>query len=174
MNLKSIIPVIPDWPKPDVNFLDITAVFESPAAFTYCSNWLVDIAKLHNATSLVAVESRGFPFAAVAANILNIPLVLARKPNKLPGATYTEFYNTEYSTDSIQIKCASAVGTTPLIVDDLLATGGTMLAVSNLLVKNFNIDKVAGAVIINLEFLSGQQILNNNNVTVYSLETYNE
>lgn len=174
MNLKSIIPVIANWPRPGVNFLDITAVLENPAAFAYCVDWLTDTARQHQATSLVAVESRGFPFAAAAAKILNIPLVLARKPNKLPGAVFAQSYRTEYSTDTIEIKQSSPVGTRPLIVDDLLATGGTMAAVSDLLNTNFGVVHVAGAVIVDLKFLAGHQLLNNRNIEVFALETYHE
>lgn len=174
MNLKSLIPVIANWPKPGVNFLDITAVLENPAAFAYCVDWLIDTAQQHQATSLVAVESRGFPFAAATAKILNIPLVLARKPNKLPGAVFAQSYCTEYSTDTIEIKQSSPVGLRPLIVDDLLATGGTMAAVADLISTNFDATCVAGAVVVDLEFLNGRDLLNNRNIVIFALETYCE
>ena len=174
MNLKSLIPVIANWPQPGVNFLDITAVFENPAAFAHCVDWLANTASRHQATSLVAVESRGFPFAAAAAKILNIPLVLARKPNKLPGAVFSQSYCTEYSIDTIEMKQSSPVGARPLIVDDLLATGGTMAAVAELIGKNFAATCIAGAVVVDLEFLNGRKLLTNHNIVIFALETYCE
>ena len=172
MNLKSIIPVVPNWPKPGVNFLDITPILENSDAFAYCTNQIVKHIHSVNATSIVAVESRGFPFAAAAAHVSRLPMVLARKPNKLPGAVYQQSYNTEYSTDTIEIKQTALVGPRPIIIDDLLATGGTIVAVTKLLRKNFTIDQVTAAVVINLKFLPGHDVLATNSIKLFSLEEY--
>ena len=172
MNLKSIIPVVPNWPKPGVNFLDITPVLETPAAFAYCVEWLIQCAQATNATSLVAMESRGFPFAAAVAYAANLPLILARKPDKLPRPVYQKTYDTEYSTDSVEIKLSAPVGTRPLVVDDLLATGGTIQAVSELLTHNFAVEQVSAAVIVNLKFLPGESQLKQNSIQLFSLEDY--
>jgi adenine phosphoribosyltransferase len=170
MNLKNIITETADWPRPGINFLDITPILENPRVFDYCVDQFIMVAK--SATSIVAVESRGFPLGAVMANRLAIPLILVRKPNKLPRPVYAESYVTEYSTDTLEIKQTSNVGTHPLIVDDLLATGGTVNAVVTLLKKNFDPVSITCGVIINLGFLPGEQLLQNSQVEVMSLVTY--
>jgi adenine phosphoribosyltransferase len=172
MNLKLIIPTMPNWPKLGVNFLDITPVLENPSAFAYCTEWLIKCAQSTGATSLVAMESRGFPFASAVAYATNLPLVLARKSGKLPGPVYQKNYSTAYSTDSIEIKMSSPIGSRPLVVDDLLATGGTIQAVSDLLACNFDVDQVAAAVIVNLKFLPGESVLDQNSIKLFSLEDY--
>ena len=128
MNIQSIIPVVPNWPRPGVNFLDITALLENPEALTYCTEYLVKHINLVQATSIVAVESRGFPFAGVVCHLTGLPLIMARKKNKLPGTCYSTTYQTEYSQDSIEIQTRAQPGIHPLILDDLLATGGTVIA----------------------------------------------
>ena len=170
MNLKSIITETPDWPTAGVNFLDITPILENPAVFDYCIDQFVGVAK--TATSIVAVESRGFPLGAVIANRLSIPLILVRKPNKLPRPVYTESYTTEYSTDTLEIRQSADIGSHPMIIDDLLATGGTVRAVVTLLKKNFDPTQITCGVIINLSFLPGEQLLKDLQVNLTSLETY--
>jgi len=170
MNLKNIITETANWPTEGINFLDITPILENPAVFDYCVDQFIALAK--SATSIVAVESRGFPLGAVLANRLSIPLVLVRKPNKLPRPVYSESYVTEYSTDTLEIKQSSNIGTHPLIIDDLLATGGTVNAVVTLLKKNFNPVQVSCGVIVNLSFLPGEQLLRDLQVEVMSLATY--
>jgi adenine phosphoribosyltransferase len=170
MNLKSIITETPNWPTTGVNFLDITPILENPSVFDWCIDQLVASAK--TATSIVAVESRGFPIGAVVANKLSIPLILVRKPGKLPGAVYAESYATEYSTDAVEIKQSANVGTHPMIIDDLLATGGTVRAVVTLLKKNFNPIQVSCGVLINLSFLPGEQLLRDLQIDLTSLEIY--
>jgi adenine phosphoribosyltransferase len=172
MNLKLIIPTIPNWPRPGVDFLDITPVLETPSAFAHCVEWLVGCAQKTNATSLVAMESRGFPFAAAVAHATNLPLILARKPGKLPGPVYAKNYTTEYSTDSVEIKISAPVGARPLVIDDLLATGGTIQAVSELLSCDFRVEQVSAAVIVNLKFLPGESVLKQNSIQLFSLEDY--
>jgi adenine phosphoribosyltransferase len=172
MNLKQFITSVPNWPKPGVNFLDITPLLENPAAFDYCTEWLVDQIRNTGATSVVAVESRGFIFGSAAARLAQVPLVLVRKAGKLPGDVYNVTYDTEYSTDTLEIKTTANPGTDPLVIDDLLATGGTFIAVNNLLRQNFNVSTVSAASIINLAFLPGAVNLTNNNIAYVSLETY--
>lgn len=159
MNLREYIPVVPDWPRPGVNFLDITGVLEQPRAFAHCANWLSSQIRQFDATSIVAVESRGFPLAAVAAKALDLPLILARKKDKLPGPVWTQDYDTEYSRDSVSIKQSSPVGARPYIVDDILATGGTAEAVATLINSHWAVEQVACGVTIALDFLPGYKLL---------------
>jgi adenine phosphoribosyltransferase len=172
MDLKQYISVVPDWPKPGVNFLDISGLLADPLAFAYCAGQLAQVIRDLDATSLVAVESRGFLFAAAVAQRLSIPVVLARKKGKSPGACYSHTYATEYSTDTIELQQDAKIGLRPVIVDDLLATGGTILAVNQLIRQSFLVDSVAAAVVINLSFLPGQTELAEHFVDLHYLIQY--
>jgi adenine phosphoribosyltransferase len=110
--------------------------------------------------------------AAVSAKALGLPLVLARKKDKLPGAVFTKTYDTEYSQDSISIKQSSNIGSRPYIVDDILATGGTALAAADLIRTNWNIDECACGIIISLEFLPGRQQLVDHRIHLDTLLNY--
>jgi len=170
MNLKEHLPVWPDWPKPGVNFIDICGIATKPNVFKYVNESLCQFASSHQSTSIVAIESRGFIFGSVVANYLNLPLVLVRKPNKLPGPIETIQYETEYSFDELSIQKDSPVGDRPYIIDDLLATGGTLLATSKLINKK---DTRCG-VIVNLSFLSGVEKLKQNNIECDFIVDYDD
>jgi adenine phosphoribosyltransferase len=172
MNLKDYIPVVPNWPKPGVNFLDITGLLNEPKAFNAVCQWLSIQARAVNATSIVAVESRGFLFAGSLARSHELPLVLVRKPNKLPGDVRTVTYNTEYSTDSLSIKSNAPVGSRPFIIDDLLATGGTILATAKLLRDNFDVEVVNAVAVIGLDFLPGHNRLIQDKIDIHTLINY--
>jgi len=172
MNLREHIPTVEDWPKPGVRFLDITGILHNPAAFAYCCSIMTRHARAYGASSIVAVESRGFVFGSVIANRLDVPLILARKSGKLPGAVYEITYDTEYSTDTLAIQQHAPVGLTPFVMDDVLATGGTMLAVIDLIKNNFKTVAVTAGVIVNLDFLPGRQRLEQAGITLASLENY--
>ena len=170
--LKNYIPVIPDFPKAGINFLDITKILSTPKQFQHCIDILAIQAQ--SCTSIVAIESRGFPFGGALATKLNLPLILVRKKGKLPGDVYTIDYDTEYSIDTLQIKSDSPVGELPFIVDDLLATGGTIKATNDLLKNHFNVSEVKAGTIINLKFLPGEKILRDNNILYNSIVEYDD
>lgn len=172
MNLREHIPTVDNWPKPGVKFLDINGILHDPAAFSYCCSIMSRHARAYGASSIVAVESRGFVFGSVMAHRLDIPLVLARKAGKMPGAVHEITYDTEYSTDTLAIQQHAPVGLTPFIMDDVLATGGTLLAVVDLLKNNFSPVAVTAGVIVNLDFLPGRQRLEQAGITLASLENY--
>ena len=172
MNLRNRIPTVNDWPTPGVKFLDITGVLHDPAAFAWCCSTMTRHARAHGASSIVAIESRGFVFGSVIAHRLDIPLVLARKRGKLPGAVYEIDYQTEYSTDAMAIQQHAPVGLTPFVIDDVLATGGTLLAAAALLKDHFNVVSVTAGVIVNLDFLSGRKKLEEQNISLIALENY--
>jgi adenine phosphoribosyltransferase len=174
MDLKSHIPVITNWPKTDVNFLDIGGILKDPQAFSYCVRRLVKSVANRDITSVVAVESRGFMFAGAVCALSSTPLYLARKAGKLPGECYSYTYQTEYSTDTIELQKNCDLGDRPLIIDDLLATGGTILALSNLIKQNFSPKMLSAAVVINLEFLQGQQLLEQHNIGLDYIVGYSE
>jgi len=172
MNFKDYIPIVPDWPKAGVNFLDVTGILENPKVFAQATNWLSLQIKNFSASSIVAVESRGFPFAAVAAKTLSLPLILARKKDKLPGKVYSQTYDTEYSQDTISIKHNSPVGPRPYIVDDILATGGTAVATAKLIRSNWSVKDVGCGVMICLEFLPGRRQLLQQQIHLDTLLNY--
>jgi len=168
--LKNKIPIHKDWPKPGVNFIDINGIITDPLSYNICIDWLKDLAVKKQSTSIVAIESRGFLFGSPIATALKIPLIIVRKPNKLPGQLKTIAYGTEYSSDLLSIQINAPVGDNPLIVDDLLATGGTIIAVKKLI----DIDEVNAAVIINLSFLPGMKKLKQNDIVCDYLISYDE
>lgn len=172
MDLRSLIPVVPEFPRPGVGFLDITAVLHHPQAFDWCVSRLADFARARGASSVVAVESRGFLFGAPVAQRLGLPLVVARKPGKLPGAVHTIRYDTEYSTDELQIQQHAPVGASPWLVDDVLATGGTLLAVADLLERGFGAQPSGAGVVISLEFLPGSARLRERPLDLDSVDRF--
>ena len=161
MDLKQVIRTVDDFPKPGVKFLDITSILENPQAFRQTVNWLIKLAAIHEIESIVAIDSRGFIWGGALANELQCPLYLARKPGKLPGAVVTQTYDTEYSTASLSMLKDVKIKGPVLILDDILATGGTLNAVGDLLKKEFNINpkNQVHAVIANLDFLPGKKLL---------------
>lgn len=152
---------IPDFPKPGIVFKDITTLIKNGKAF----NEVIDIfhkkVKNKKVDLVLAIESRGFIFGGALANKLKVGFVPVRKPGKLPGAVEQESYALEYGQDTLQIhKDAVKRGQKVLIVDDLLATGGTLQAACRLVEKLGG--KVAGiSVLIELSFLKGKDKLSN-------------
>ena len=133
MKLESYIRDVRDFPKPGIVFKDITPLLASPDAFRIAIDGLAGIAESLQPDAIVAIESRGFWFGAPLAVRLGLPFVPVRKPGKLPAAKLREEYALEYGTDALEIHSdALPAGARTLIVDDVLATGGTAAAVANL------------------------------------------
>ena len=171
MDLKQIIRTVDDFPKPGVKFLDVTSILENPEAFRRTVNWLIKLAAIYQIESIVAIDARGFIWGGAIASELQIPLHLARKPGKLPGNVITQNYDTEYSTASLSMLKDVKVKGPVLVIDDILATGGTLNAVGKLLELEFNIkpNNQVHAVIANLDFLPGKKFLTNNGYIVEHL-----
>jgi adenine phosphoribosyltransferase len=170
MDLKKTIRDIPDFPKPGIIFKDITTMLGDPDALRYCVDKMSEYAKSCGAEVVVAAESRGFIFGMPIAYKLGIPFVPIRKPGKLPSKTYKATYDLEYGTDSLEIhQDAFAGGKKVLIVDDLLATGGTTGAMVEL-VKKIGGNVCGVAYVIELTFLDGRKKLPG--LDVFSLITY--
>jgi len=166
-DLKSCIRTVPNWPTEGVMFRDITSVLEDPTAFQYCVDTLVEYARNRGITKIAAIDSRGFIFGAPLALELKIPLVLVRKKGKLPGETISEEYALEYGVDCLEIQKGSITSVdNVLVVDDLIATGGTAKATCDLITK-LGATISALAFIIDLPDLKGKEKLGNH--TVYSL-----
>lgn len=133
-NLDDAIRKVPDFPKPGILFYDITSVLSKPDAFHYCVDAMVKLYKGAELDAVAAIESRGFLFAAPLADRLGIPLILVRKKGKLPGKTIAKSYCLEYGTAEIEIHEADIPkGGRVLLIDDLIATGGTLRAAADIL-----------------------------------------
>jgi adenine phosphoribosyltransferase len=168
MDLKQIIRTVDDFPKPGVKFLDVTSILENPEAFRRTVNWLIKLAAIYQIESIVAIDARGFIWGGAVANELRCPLHLARKPGKLPGNIVTHTYDTEYSNASLSMLTDIKIKGPVLIIDDILATGGTLNAVGEMLNLEFQIKpkNQVHAVIANLDFLPGKKFLTNKGYTV--------
>ena len=158
-DLAKLVRNVTDWPKPGIQFKDITPLLSDPAGLKQA---IADLAEpfLDSGVELVlGTEARGFLFAPAVALALGAGVVLARKPGKLPWKTLRESYELEYGTDSLEVhQDAVKPGQKVLLVDDLLATGGTMLA-SSKLVETLGGIVVGCAFLIELSFLPGRERL---------------
>lgn len=160
-DLKSTIRTIPNWPKPGVMFRDITTLIKDPQAFNYVIQKFAEHYQNQKIDKIAGIEARGFIFGAALAHKLNLPFVLIRKKGKLPAETVSQEYALEYGTDKIEMhRDAVSYGESVLIVDDLIATAGTLKAAVQLVEKIGGI--VAGcAVVIELPELKGRERLSN-------------
>ncbi|MEC7641068.1 MAG: adenine phosphoribosyltransferase [Nitrospinota bacterium] len=158
--LKTVIRDVPDFPKAGILFKDITPVLTDGACFRRVTENLHSRYADKKIDAVVGVEARGFIFGAALACALNAGLVIIRKPGKLPYATYKKPYALEYGTDAVEIhQDAIRSGQRLLIVDDVLATGGTVGAVINLIKENFSAEIVELTFVIELDFLKGRDKL---------------
>jgi len=155
MDLKKYIRSIPDYPKKGILFRDITTLIKNEKAFSQCVDEIVNQAKKFNFNKIAAIESRGFVFASAVSYLLNKPFILLRKKNKLPADTHSVNFQLEYGTATIEIhKDSVSQNETVLIIDDLIATGGTAEAAAKLI--EISKGSIAGFIfVINLFDLGG-------------------
>ena len=158
-HLKEKIRHVPDFPKPGINFCDITTLLKDPAGLSEAVRGLAEPFRDERIDLVVGIESRGFILGAPVAGRLGTGFVPARKPGKLPAATLRQSYELEYGTDALEIhEDAIEPGQRVLIVDDLLATGGTAAAVRDLVRKTGG-EVAAIAFLVELTFLDGRKRL---------------
>tara|TARA_B100000941_G_C28415706_1_gene505963 strand:- start:438 stop:965 length:528 start_codon:yes stop_codon:yes gene_type:complete len=159
MDLKKYIRSIPDYPKKGILFRDITTLIKNPEAFRFVNNKIIEIAKKIEFDKVSAIESRGFVFASTLAFTLNKPLILLRKKDKLPAETHSIDFKLEYGEATIEVhKDSINNGDKILVIDDLIATGGTAEAAAKLIKVSGG--KVAGFIfVINLFDLPGNKLL---------------
>ena len=169
MNLKNFIRSIPDYPKKGILFRDITTLIENENAFIETINQIVDRSKKFNFTKIAAIESRGFVFASAVSYILKKPLIMLRKKNKLPAEVHSIDFELEYGTATIEVhKDSISSDDIVLIIDDLIATGGTAEAAAKLI--EISNGKVAAFIfVINLFDLGGSDNLIKSNYKVENL-----
>lgn len=159
LDVRAVIRDVPDFPKPGITFKDITPLLSDAALFARVTESQAVAAAAMQVTHVVAIESRGFLFGAPVAQRLGVPLVPVRKPGKLPHRRVREEYALEYGTDVLEMhEDALGMGARILVVDDVLATGGTAAATRRLVEKVGGI-VVAFAFVIDLTFLHGRQLL---------------
>ena len=159
MDLKKHIRSIKDYPKKGILFRDITTLIKNPEAFNYTNDRIIEIAKKIDFDKVSAIESRGFIFAAAVSYALKKPFILLRKKNKLPAETHSVDFKLEYGEATIEVhKDSISKGEKILVIDDLIATGGTAEAAAKLI--KISGGTVAGFIfVINLFDLPGNNLL---------------
>ena len=159
MNLKNYIRSIPDYPKKGILFRDITTLIEDAAAFEECINQIIERSKNYKIDKIAAIESRGFVFASAVSYLLKKPFIMFRKKNKLPADTHSVDFELEYGKATIEVhKDSIDKDDSVLIIDDLIATGGTAEAAAKL-VEMSNAKIAAFVFAINLFDLGGSDNL---------------
>lgn len=167
--IKASITAIDDYPKPGITFRDITPLLQNGEAFAACIDHLADRYRSSKVTQIAAIEARGFIFGAALAKALNCGLTLLRKPGKLPGPVISQRYQLEYGEDELQMRrdCLTESDHV-VIVDDLLATGGT-IAAATMLIKQTAATIAEAAFVVTLDELGGEQKLQQQGIACYTL-----
>jgi adenine phosphoribosyltransferase len=176
LELKQYIRTVDNFPIDGIQFKDITSLIEIPEAFIKTCNELTKITKEFNAEIVTSIESRGFIFAGTISRDLGLPFVLARKPGKLPNETFQKSFNLEYGSTSIEIQKNTNIrkGQKIVIVDDLVATGGTAIACAELLTENFNVssEDILILSIIDLTKLGGSALIREKGFSIKTIIDY--
>ena len=172
--IKKNITSVPNFPKKGIIFRDITSLLENGNVFSRIVDNISMYAKKNRITKIIGIDSRGFIFASPVAYKNKIPLVLARKKGKLPGSTFKSRYKLEYGFDELHLHRNSIrKNDKVLVIDDLIATGGTAVACLNL-VKKTNNKKVNFLFIVELSDLPGRAIIEKSGHNFISLSRFNE
>tara|TARA_B100001248_G_scaffold167767_1_gene126963 strand:- start:3609 stop:4172 length:564 start_codon:yes stop_codon:yes gene_type:complete len=176
LGLKKFIRTVENFPIDGIVFRDITSLIETPEAFVKTCNELTRITKQFEANIVASIESRGFIFAGTIARDLSLPFVLARKPGKLPNETYIKSFDLEYGSTSIEIQKNTEIKPNQkvVIVDDLVATGGTAIACAELLTENFNVknEDILILCIIDLTDLGGSNLIREKGYSIKTIVDY--
>ena len=176
LDLKRFIRTVENFPIDGISFRDITSLIETPEAFVKTCDELTKITKEFGANIIASIESRGFIFAGTIARDLSLPFVLARKPGKLPNKTFKKSFDLEYGSTSIEIQKNTNIekGQRVVIIDDLVATGGTAIACAELLTENFNVEKsdILILCIIDLPELGGSNLIKEQGFNIEPLVSY--
>ena len=176
LDLKRFVRTINDFPIKGIKFRDITSLIETPEAFIKTCNQLTKLSKEFNADIIASIESRGFIFAGTIARDLGLPFVLARKPGKLPNKTFKKSFNLEYGSTSIEIQQNTNIKKNQkiVIVDDLVATGGTAIACAELLTENFSVknENILILCVIDLKELGGSKLIREKGFSIKTIIDY--
>jgi adenine phosphoribosyltransferase len=167
--IKSFISAVHNWPEEGVTFRDITPIFKDPKALHMVTDALVQRYLESDITHIAALDARGFLLGSIMAYRLNYPLILVRKKGKLPGDTLSEEYKLEYGTATVEMhRDACGDGDRVLIVDDLIATGGSILAASTL-IRKLGAKIVEATAVIDLPDLQGSTRIQEADIPVHTL-----
>ena len=176
LDLKRFIRTVDNFPIDGIVFRDITSLIEAPEAFVKTCDELTKITREFGANIIASIESRGFIFAGTIARDLSLPFVLARKPGKLPNKTFKKSFDLEYGSTSIEIQQNTEIkpGEKIVIVDDLVATGGTAIACAELLSENFNVrnEDILILCIIDLTDLGGSELIREKGYFIKTIVDY--
>lgn len=171
-SIKTLIRPVADFPKPGVTFRDITPLFQSPRALRMVADSFIQRYVEAEFSHIGAMDARGFLIGSIIAYELNKPLILFRKQGKLPGAVLSERYQTEYGEALLEVQADSLCeGDKVLIFDDLIATGGTLLAAAQL-VRRMRASVFEAAAIIDLPELGGSQKLQDIDIPTFTLTAF--
>ena len=177
-NLKEYIRTVDDFPIDGIKFRDITSLIETPDAFVKTCNAMDELTKAFNPSVVVSIESRGFIFAGSISKDLGLPFVLARKPGKLPNESYSKEFDLEYGRTSIEIQKKTSITSKDriVIIDDLVATGGTAIACAELLTENFGVlnENILVLAVIDLPDLGGSKLIADQGYSVETLVGYSD
>jgi len=169
MSLASLIRTIPDYPKPGIQFRDLTTLLKDPAGLSQAIDQLASRYQQAEVHKVVGIESRGFIIGAALAYKLGVGFVPVRKKGKLPGSVISEEYELEYGTDRIEIHVdAISAGERVLLVDDLVATGGTAIAAAKL-IRQLGGEIVEATFVVELPDLGGSERLKRAGYAVHTL-----
>ncbi|WP_323001681.1 adenine phosphoribosyltransferase [Denitromonas sp.] len=170
--LRQRIRTVPDWPQPGVQFRDITPVLQDPASFRLLVQTLVVRYMPRGIDVVAGIDARGFILGAVVAHELNVGFVPVRKKGKLPFNTVSEEYELEYGSATVELHTdAVKAGDRVLLIDDLIATGGTMMAAKKL-IERLGGSIVEGAAIVDLPELGGSELLRAAGLELFTLVDY--
>ncbi len=172
--LKNYVRTVHNWPKKGVRFRDVTPLFENPETFNFMVNAFCEHYKDLKIDHIAGVDARGFVIGGAVAYAMGIPFILVRKKGKLPADTISEDYALEYGTATIEVhKGCAGEGDRIAIIDDLIATGGTLLAASRLF-KRLGSEVVEVSAVIDLPELGGSKLLKEDGLQVKHLIEFNE
>lgn len=170
-HINDAIRNVPDFPKPGIDFKDITPLLASGPLFKETIDAFAERHKDNRIDVVVGIEARGFIFASALAYALGAGTCLVRKPGKLPHTVHRQTYELEYGSDAVEIHLdAFQPGQRILIIDDVLATGGTVAATAKLISSNFDVEIVELDFLMELDFLNGREKLQN--LPAFSLLSY--
>lgn len=173
--VRSALPVYKDWPKPGINYLNTVDICRNPLAFRYSVDWYYDIAAIQDVEHIFAADARGFIWASPVAYRLGVPLHTVRKKGKMPGELLSREYELEYGTDTLELRKVNIEQRNVLIIDDVLATGGTAEAICKLVHElGVPYGAMTLACLIDITFLPGKVKLKNLGVNVETLIDVNE
>jgi|TARA_B110000967_G_scaffold62790_1_gene64580 adenine phosphoribosyltransferase len=171
--LKAAIRTVNDFPIPGIAYRDITSLTENSQAFNHTLMMLASGIEAFGGDKIIGIESRGFVFGAPLSDRLRLPFIMVRKPGKLPNDTYKRSHDLEYGSSSLEIQKNTDIKTFDKIVimDDLIATGGTALACAQLVHENFGVLKknILIQAVINLPELSGSDLIKASGYSVQTL-----